>query len=94
MQPITVTEARKNFSDIVNNVGFNDETQIITRNGKQIVAIIPIEELRWADEMEDKMDLEAAEKASKEIETNGVIDWKKVKEICTSWEDIKKELNL
>lgn len=94
MQPITVTEARKNFSDIVNNVGFNDETQIITRNGKQIVAIIPIEELRWADEMEERKDIQDAKKAMAEIETNGVIDMKKVKEKCTPWEDIKKELNL
>lgn len=84
MHSVTTTEARRKFSDIVNLVGFQKEHQVVTRNGKDIVAIIPIEELRWIEEMEDRQDLEDAKLAINNIKKEGTINWI----------DIKKELNL
>lgn len=43
---ITVTDFRDQFSDLVSRVGFHGERVIVTRNGKDRVALVPMEDLR------------------------------------------------
>jgi prevent-host-death family protein len=38
---ISVTEARADFSDLINKVGYGRERVVITRHGKPLVALIP-----------------------------------------------------
>ena len=40
---IPVTEARAQFSELVNRVGFGKERIILTRHGKPLVALVPAE---------------------------------------------------
>lgn len=40
-----MTEARAQFSDLVNRVGFGKERIILTRHGKPLVALVPAETL-------------------------------------------------
>ena len=42
---IPVTEARAQFSELVNRVGFGKERIILTRHGKPLVALVPAETL-------------------------------------------------
>lgn len=42
---IPVTEARAQFSELVNRVGFGKERIILTRHGKPLVALVPAEDL-------------------------------------------------
>jgi prevent-host-death family protein len=42
---IRTADVRSNFSDIVNRAAYRKERVIITRHGKPIAAIIPIEDL-------------------------------------------------
>ena len=48
--PIPVTEARAQFSDLVNRVGFGKERIVLTRHGKPLVALVPAEDLAELDE--------------------------------------------
>jgi prevent-host-death family protein len=45
MTSISIAEAREKFSEIVNRVGFARERIVLTRRGKALAAIIPIEHL-------------------------------------------------
>ena len=45
---IPVTEARAQFSELVNRVGFGKERIILTRHGKPLVALVPAETLDGA----------------------------------------------
>lgn len=45
---IPVTEARAQFSELVNRVGFGKERIILTRHGKPLVALVPAETLNGA----------------------------------------------
>ncbi len=36
-------EARNNFSDLMGRIHYSDETVIVTRSGKPMVAMIPVE---------------------------------------------------
>ena len=46
---IPVTEARAQFSELVNRVGFGKERIVLSRHGKPLVALIPAEELAGLD---------------------------------------------
>jgi prevent-host-death family protein len=41
---ISVTEARADFSELINKVGYGHERVVITRHGKPLVALVPAEE--------------------------------------------------
>jgi len=47
---IPVTEARAQFSELVNRVGFGKERIILTRHGKPLVGLVPAEELAALDD--------------------------------------------
>jgi prevent-host-death family protein len=42
---VPVTEARAQFSELINRVGFGKERIILTRHGKPLVALVPAETL-------------------------------------------------
>jgi prevent-host-death family protein len=71
---ITTTEAREQFADIVERAHFKKERIVISRRGKEAVAVISIEDLRLLEELEaqeDRQDVEAAERVLQEMEEKG-----------------------
>lgn len=47
------SEARKHFPDKVNEAVFAKKRYVITRRGKRLVAIVPIEDLEMIEYIED-----------------------------------------
>lgn len=84
MSNIPFSEARTHLTDIVNGVAYGGKRIILTRKGKQLVAIIPLEDLRALEALENKIDLEDAKKALSDVEKHGTV----------SWEETKRELDL
>ncbi len=60
---ISTADARKNFADIVNKVAYGDEPIILTRRGQEVAALVSMRELELLRRIEDRMDIEDAEKA-------------------------------
>jgi len=58
-----VTEARDQLGQLVNRVEYKDERVVLTRNGRAVAAIVPIDVLRDLEATEDAADLEAARRA-------------------------------
>jgi len=50
---ISVTEARADFSELINKVGYAHERVVITRHGKPLVALVPAEEAASLWEVQD-----------------------------------------
>lgn len=84
MASVPFSEVRTHLTDIVNEVAYGGERIILTRKGKQLVAIIPLADLRALEALENKFDLEDAKKALRDVEKHGTI----------SWEETKRELGL
>jgi prevent-host-death family protein len=84
MSTTTVSDARRDFADLCNRVAYGRERVIIERHGKVRVALVPYEDLALIEEIEDKVDLLAADTALKEAEEAGTV----------SWEELKAELEL
>ncbi len=78
---VSTAEARKNLADIVNNVAFGKDTVIFTRRGKELAALVSIEDLELLQKYEDLVDIEDAWKIKNQQGTNIKIA------------DLKKELD-
>ena len=77
MTHMSVTKARSEFAEIVNRAAYGHERTVITRRGKDIAAVVPAEDIDLLEELEDRMDVEAAEKALSESEE--LIPYEKVR---------------
>ena len=55
-----VTEARQRFADVISTVGFGHHRVILCRNGKQIAALIPMDDLEYWQSIENERDLAEA----------------------------------
>ena len=76
MTTIPAVKARAKFSDLVTRAAFEKDRIVLTRNGKELAAVVPIEDVRLLEELENRADLQAARKALKE---KGSVPWEKVK---------------
>ena len=47
---ISAKEARDHFSEVVNRASFGKERVVVTKNGKPVVAVIPIEDLELLEQ--------------------------------------------
>ncbi len=63
MNAISTTEAHDNFPDIISRAEYQGERILIHRNGKPIVAIIGLDDLRLLEAVEDAIDSEIMRRA-------------------------------
>jgi prevent-host-death family protein len=77
MTRLNVSRARQEFPEILNRAAYAKERTIVSRRGKDLAAVIPIEELRLLERLAqqemDRLDLEDARAALKEAEEKGTI---------------------
>lgn len=79
MGQVNTVNARAQFSEIINRAAFGKERVTLTRRGKEIVAVVPIEDVRLLEALEDKIDLEEARAALAEAKKKGTVPWEKIK---------------
>ena len=76
MTRLNASDARNAFATTLNRVAFAKDRVILERHGKPLAALVPVEDLELLQQLEDRIDLEAARKALKQP---GRIPWGKVK---------------
>ncbi len=79
MAKVSAAEARSEFSDIINRASFGKERVVLTRRGKELAAVVPIEDLELLERLEDRLDLEDARAALKDVKKKGTVSWEKLK---------------
>jgi len=80
MDTRSTTEAREDFAELVNVVSYGKERVVLTRRGKAVAAVVPVEDLEVLEAAEDQADIEAARTARGEERV--------------SWTQLKTELGL
>jgi prevent-host-death family protein len=73
---VSVSQARDDFADLVNRAAYKEERVIITRRGRAIAAIVPIEDVAYLERLEDEYDLKMVEDAR--AEGGEPIPWEQV----------------
>ncbi len=86
MSTITAAKARDAFSDMLGQVSYAKERITLTRRGRAVAAVVPIEDLKLLEALEDHLDGQDAIKALEE--------WEKSGEPSIPWEQVKKDLGL
>jgi prevent-host-death family protein len=71
MTRIPVTKARKTLSDVVSHVAFGGDRVVLSRNGRDLAAIIPMDVYRRIEAEEDRLDLADLRRAKREAEERG-----------------------
>lgn len=83
VKTINSANARKTFSDLLNESGFGGRRIVVTRKGKAVAAMVPIEDLEAIQALEDQMDVKDAKQ-----------NLSGSKSEFTSWESLKKSTEL
>ena len=79
MTKISVSEAREDFSEVVNQVCYSGERIVLHRRGKDLVALVPVSDLEMLESLEDAIDIDAAKASIKEAKRKGTTSWAKLK---------------
>lgn len=82
MKKVTTADARGRFADIVAAATYAKERTVVTKHGKDVVAVVPIEDLEMLERLEDHALLKEAIAA---IDSS---------EQPLSWEEVKRELEI
>lgn len=82
MNRIPASKARERFAEILNDVAGRGDRVILHRHGKDVAAVIPVDDLALLESLEDRYDVEAARAALAESDER------------VAWSDLKKELGL
>ena len=86
MKRCSAAEARGKLGSIFKKAAEDKERVVITHRGKDLVALVPIEDMRFLEELEDRLDLEEARAALAEAKVDP--------EKSIPWENLKAELGL
>ena len=81
MTTLAATELRNRGSEAINRVAYAGERILLQRHGKNVAAIVSIEDLELLQALEDRIDLGAARKALKQRSR-------------VAWDKVKADLNL
>lgn len=81
MKRLSASKARSDLAEVLNRVAYKGERVLLHRRGKNVAAVVPVEDLELLQRVEDRLDNEAADKALK--------DPRRI-----PWEKIKKDLGL
>ena len=68
---LPASKAREGFADTINRVAFGKERVVLRRRGKEVAAVVPIDDLRLLEDLEDRIDLVDARAALAETRKKG-----------------------
>ncbi len=81
---VSSVDARDALSELLNRAAYGKERLVLTRRGKPLAALVPLEDLELIEEIKKRVDLEEARSALREAEVEGT----------TAWEQVRAELDL
>jgi prevent-host-death family protein len=79
MTRVSTTKAREDFAETINKVAYGGDRVVLHRRGKDLAALVPVEDLEFLEELERRADLDSARAALKEADKKGTVSWEKLK---------------
>ena len=75
MSSMSLMKARDRLSALVKRAASEKERVVLTVRGRELAALVPIEDLRLLEELEDRLDLDDASAALAEVRKEGTVPW-------------------
>jgi len=79
---MSAADARERFAEVVNRAAYGKERIIVSRRGKPVAAVVPMDDLLLLLGLEERDDIEAAREAEAEAVRDGTVAWETVKREC------------
>jgi prevent-host-death family protein len=79
MKQITTAQARKHMAELLNRAAYGGERFVVTRHGKGLVAIVPLEDVTLLDRLRALLAKKDFEAALAEMEDAGTRSWDEVR---------------
>jgi prevent-host-death family protein len=79
MASLTITQARDEFAEVVNRVAYARERVRVVRRGRELAAIVPMEDVELLEALEDAIDLDAVREAMADPANAIPIPWEEVR---------------
>ena len=79
MSSMSLMKARDRLSALVKRAASEKERVVLTVRGRELAALVPIEDLRLLEELEDRLDLDDARAALAEARKEGTVPWEQIK---------------
>jgi prevent-host-death family protein len=79
MAVMEATKAKNTFGDTISRATYGKERIILTRRGKAVAAIVPMEDIALLDELENEADAEDVRLGREEAARGEGIAWNDVK---------------
>ena len=73
MSRLAASEAREHFADLLNRVAYGHERVVVERRGKDLAALVSIQDLEVLEAIEDRLDLKDARDALAEVDAQGTV---------------------
>ena len=84
MKRITTAEARSQMADLLNRAAYGKERFVVTRHGKELVAIVPLEDITLLDRLRALLSRREFEAALADLSEDDT----------TSWEAVRRDLGV
>jgi prevent-host-death family protein len=79
VKKVTTAEARKNLADLLNRAAYGGERFVLTRHGKELVAIVPLKDVTLLDRLRGFLEARDFEAALKEMVDAAPVPWAEVR---------------
>jgi prevent-host-death family protein len=79
MTRLSTLEANENFADLVERVATGKERIVLTQADREVVALVPLEDLALVESLEDRSDLEEARASLRETAESGTVSLAELK---------------
>lgn len=78
---VAAREARLSLAELLNRVAYRGERIVLHRRGRDAAALVPVEDLRLIEELEDRIDVEEAKRILAQMKRTGErpIPWSKAR---------------
>ena len=83
MTRMGVSDARDHLSEVVDRARYTQERVVLTKRGRDVGAIISIDDLKLLEMLEDQLDIKSARQALEESQGERI-----------SYDDVRKNLGL
>jgi prevent-host-death family protein len=81
---VSVADARSDLAELLNRVAYGKERLVITRHGRELAAIVPVEDLHLANRLRRFVARKDVARALAELDAGK----------APSWDELRKELAL
>jgi prevent-host-death family protein len=79
MNRVNSAEAKRQLGKILARTARTKRRVMVTSRGKDMAAVVPIEDVRLLEEIEDGLDFDDARASLASIKREGTVTWKKIK---------------